>query len=158
MRSNGKLAGGRIVDVGLCEVTARPANKLRRFIRDWWPYVQSQKPRFELIVTPLGIGSSSQRFLYTLQYSNGNRHPPHELSASQLERGKRRHYKLVAIPVIVTGDTYLVVADRDVLQNNRNIPHYKIVYAFTTISKTAMIGILIALIGTLIGIIANIVW
>jgi len=158
MRSNGKLAGGRIVDVGLCEVTARPASKWRRVTRDWWPYVQSQETRFELIVTPLGIGSSSQRFLYTLEYSNRKRHSPHELSASQLERGKRRHYKLVAIPVIVTGDTYLVVADRDVLQNNREIPHYKTVYAFTTISKTRMIWILIALIGTIIGIITKIVW
>lgn len=161
MNTDGKMAGGRLVNVGFCEVTARSANKWRRLIGDWLPYVQSQKPKFELVITPLNGCSDSQRFLYTLQYSNGNLHPADELSASQLEPNKTRYYKLVPASLIVTGDTYLVVADRDELRGDRNTPYYQTVYAFSTTSKTTMIGILIALIGipvALFAIVASIIW
>jgi len=155
------MAGGRHVDVGFCKVTARSANKWRRLVGDWWPYVQSQRPKFELVITPLDGCSDSQRFLYTLQYSNGNLHPPDELGASYLEPGKTRYYKLVPAPLIVTGDTYLVVADRDELRDDRNTPYYQTVYAFSATSKTTMIGILIALIGipiALFAILTSIIW
>jgi len=152
------MAGGRTVDIGFCKVTARPTSKLRRLFHDWIPYVQSRKPRFELIITPLDDCLGEQRFLYTLQYSNGNLHPAHELKSSQLKPRKQRRYKLCAMPLIVTGDTYLVVADRDELRNSHDRPYYQTVYAFTTTNKTLLLSILIGAIIAIASIVANIVW
>ena len=149
-----RMAGSRTVQVGFCEVTARPISKLRRFVHDWWPYAQAQKPGFEMIVTPLVGCGNDQRFLYTLQYSNENRHLPDEIKASLLLPGKRRQYRLHSMPLIVTGDTYLVVADYYELRNNA--PYYQTIYAFNTTSKTTLLIASLSLLVAVIGIVAGI--
>jgi len=152
------MAGARTVTVGLCEVTARPISKFRRLVRDWWPYTQAQKPRFEIIITPLEVCGGTQRFLYTLQYSNKDLHMPDEIEASQLSPGIHRKYRLNPMPLIVTGDTYLVVADRDELRNNA--PYYQTIYAFNTTSKTtlfiALTSFFIATAGIITGIVLGV--
>jgi hypothetical protein len=47
------MAGGRNTEIGSCCVTAIPFGKGYRFSHDWIPFVESQKPQFELIINQI---------------------------------------------------------------------------------------------------------
>ena len=124
------MAGQRPVTLGFCEVTARPASMLRRICYDLFPYWQASKPKFELTVTALEGFSSPQDFLYSVEFSNGQKTVPKQLRISHIKVGDKRSYVVNEIYLVFTGDTFLIVAD--IHKPN----DFQTVYMFHTTSRT----------------------
>ena len=124
------MAGERTVDVGLCRITGH-SSRIRRILFDLFPFWQGQNPSFELTIEAM-TDIEQQNFLYSIQFSNGEIDPPQQLQISHIRANEKRKYKLVPMPLIYTGDSFLVVAE---IINNQTKP-YQTVYMFHTTSRT----------------------
>jgi hypothetical protein len=142
------MAGERTVVVGLWRVTGH-SSRIRRILFDLFPFWQGATPSFELTIEATTNIEHSQDFLYSVQFSYHNIDPPDQLQIPPMKANEIRKYKLVPMPLIYTGDSFLVVAE---VIKNQTEPYYQTVYCFHTTARS-WLGLAI-LAGLLSGIIA----
>ena len=143
-----------------CEITAYPASVWRRLLWDIIPYWQSSRQGFILSIELRPNFGSRQRFMYRIQYSNTQRTKPEELGVSNLRVGYKNKYALKKLPLLYTGDTFLIVADSsDITPSEKpGKDPYQTVYSFHTTSRSwlalaVVAGIFAGAISALIGLI-----
>ena len=121
-----------MADVEFFRVIGQP-DRLRRTLFDFVPYWQGTHARFQLTLEATVDIEHESKFLYIVQYSDGEQSPKQQLSVPPMRKGDKRTYTLVALPLTNTGDTLLSVTE---IMSNNSISGYKPVYSFHTTAKS----------------------
>jgi len=143
------MAGERTVVVGLWRVTGH-SSRIHRILFDLLPFWQGATPSFELTIEATTDIAHQQDFLYSIQFSNHEIDPPYQLQIPPMRANEIRKYKLFPMPLIYTGDSFLIVAE---VIKNQPEPYYQTVYCFHTTNRS-WLGLVI-LAGLLSGAIAT---
>ncbi len=144
------MVGERTADVEFWKVTGH-RSRLRCGIFNWFPFWQGQNPQFWLTIEAQVDINHDTKFLYSIQYSNGEKDPVHQISISPTINKGKREIKLVPMPLIYTGDTFLVVAE---ILNNSTTSEYQTAYSFNTTNRSWLFLAIVT--GVLAGIFATI--
>jgi hypothetical protein len=126
------MAGERTVDIEFCRVTGHPS-RLRRMFFDLLPFWQGQNPQFWLTIEALTDIEHDTKFLYSIQYPSGEKDPPQQLSTLPIKKNEKRVYKLAPLPLIYTGDAFLIVAE---ILNASKVSEFQTVYSFNTTNRS----------------------
>lgn len=127
------FSGKRPRVVGLCEISASPVSWWHKLM-DIFPYWQGAKPRFKLHFKALA-DINSHNYVYAIEVPNRDKSYPsdiHEIRISVLEKGAERSYPTREIPLVYTGDSFLVVAE---VIGEEELK-YQTVYMFHTTSRS----------------------
>jgi hypothetical protein len=137
------LSGERTRTVGLCKINAKPASWWHRFV-DIVPYWQGGKPVFVLSITALTDLDHPLNFVYGIEVPNRDRSYSSQeasLGVSGLKKGEKREFVIVGMPLVYTGDSFLVVAE---FMNKKVIEPPETVYVFHTTNRSWLFLALIA--------------
>ena len=126
------MAGKRTVDIGFFKVTGQP-NRIHRILLDYLPFWQGADPQFELIIEATTDIDHESKFLYSIEYSNGDSNPPQQLNILPMKKDDKRTYTLVPMPLICTGDSFLIVSE--ILSESR-LSGDQTVYSFHTTARS----------------------
>lgn len=66
------MAGGETVELAGYSFSVRPWSALRRWTGDFFPYWQSDKPRFTLTITRTGVPIGKQTITWMIRFSNAD--------------------------------------------------------------------------------------
>ena len=144
------MAGERTVDIEFFRVTGHPS-RLRRIFFDLLPFWQGQNPRFWLTIEALTDINHDTNFLYSIQYPNGEKDPPQQILTLPIRIKEKRVYKLMPLPLIYTGDDFLIVAE---ILNDSKVSKYYTVYSFNTTNRSWLTLAIVT--GILAGVFASI--
>jgi hypothetical protein len=144
------MAGNITADVEFFKITGEPS-WIRRIFFDFLPFWQGSTPQFRLIIEATTEVEHESKFLYHIEYTNGEASPKKQLTISPIKARAKRVIQLEPIPVISTGDAILEITE--VLETRMS--GYKPVYSFHITSRSWLWLTLIA--GLLAGIFSAIV-
>ena len=140
-----------MADIEFFRVIGQPSH-LRRALFDYLPYWQGTNYSFQLTLEATADIEHESKFLYFVEYSDGEQSPKQQLSVPPMRKGDKRTYTLVALPLTNTGNTLLMVTE---IMSNNSVSDKKPVYSFHTTAKSwlglAIIGAVLAGIFATIG-------
>ncbi len=147
------MVGERPSIIGLFQVTAKPASKLRRILYDIIPYWQGSQPEFTFYFEALIDIEHKCRYLCDIQYSTGKipKLAPWEFSLPEMKRGGKWETTVGKMHLINTGDTFLRVAEVTGTKTNPEL-EYKSVFLFHVTSRSWLFLALVA--GILAGVLS----
>ena len=142
------MVGEKPSDIGLFEVTAKPASKLRRILYDAWPYWQGSQPKFTFYFRALTDIEHECNYVYDIQYSTGeiSKIAPWQILIPPKNKGSTYEVTISNnVYLINTGDTFVRVAE---VKGAKTL-EYESVYLFHVTSRSWLGLALLA--GTLAG-------
>ena len=128
------MSGKRTVKIGLFSVTGEP-NFIHRFFFDFLPFWQGSSPQFRLTIEATTDIEHESNFPYSIEYAYGDRYPEQQLKILPIKAKEKRVYYLVPMPLIYTGDSFLIVDELlNVKDNLRS--GYQTVYSFHVTNRS----------------------
>jgi len=128
------VLGGRPTQIGMFEVVAKPASKLRCILWDILPYWQGSRPKFKITFKALFDTDCSYNFLSTVEYSNGGEADfKWQLEIPKMNKGKTWETTVNEMYLTYTGDTFLVVTE---IMGEGTISEYKPVFIFHVTNRS----------------------
>ena len=129
------MVGERPSSIGVFEVTAKPASKLRRILLDILPYWQGSQPEFTFYFTALTDIEHQCRYVCDIQYSTGKipKLAPWEFLVPKMKKGVKWETTVGKMQLINTGDTFLRVAE---VTGAETTLEYESVYLFHVTSRS----------------------
>lgn len=145
------MVGERPSIVGLFEVTAKPASKLRRILYDILPYWQGSQPEFTFYFRALTDIKHQCRYVCDIQYSTGKipKLAPWEFLVPEMKKGVKWETTVGKMHLINTGDTFLRVSE---VTSAKTTLEYESVYLFHVTSRSWLAIALLA--GILAGVLS----
>ena len=130
------MVGERPSRIGLFEVTAKPASKVRRILYDSWPYWQGSQPEFTFYFRALTDIEHKCGYVCDIQYSTGKipKLAPWEFEVPEMKKDGKWETTVGRMHLINTGDTFLRVAE--VKKGVKTPIEYESVFSFHVTSRS----------------------
>ena len=144
------VLGERPAQIGMFEVTAKPASKLRRILWDILPYWQGSRPKFKITFKALFDTDYDYNYLSTIEYSNGKQaNFKWQLEIPKMKKGKIWETTVNEMYLTYTGDTFLIVAE---VKGTESTSGYESVFTFHVTNRSWLALALLA--GILAGVLS----